>query len=67
MGQFFLAPVFPNNKSKNLLTKYENQSYCFPYYFHTGNKKAPSVSAKCLKSLKILVGDASFELATPAV
>ena len=40
---------------------------CFSYYFHTAKKKAPNVSAKCLISLPYLVGDASFELATPAV
>ncbi len=39
----------------------------FSYFFHTDKKKAPTVSSKCLKSLKILVGSASFELATPAV
>jgi hypothetical protein len=33
----------------------------------TANKKAPSVPTKCLIYNNILVGDASFELATPAV
>ena len=33
----------------------------------TRQKKAPSVFAKCLIYSQILVGDASFELATPAV
>jgi len=39
----------------------------FPYYFRTGIKKGLGRKAKSLISLFILVGGASFELATPAV
>ncbi len=38
-----------------------------PYFVRTSNKKALSVATKCLIYNDILVGDASFELATPAV
>ena len=39
----------------------------FPYYFRTDIKKGLGCEAKSLISINILVGGASFELATPAV
>lgn len=38
-----------------------------PYFVRPANKKAPSVTAKCLIQLVFLVGSTSFELVTPAV
>jgi hypothetical protein len=37
-----------------------------PRFFHA-KKNAPRATSKCMMQLRILVGDASFELATPAV
>ena len=45
----------------------ESKTYCFPYYFRTDEKKGLGCLAKSLISNVYLVGDASFELATPAV
>lgn|GEM_PF-5560711 len=39
----------------------------FSYFFRTDNKKGLGISAKSLIYNAYLVGDASFELATPAV
>jgi hypothetical protein len=39
----------------------------FPYYFRTGIKKGLGIYAKSLFCITLLVGGASFELATPAV
>ena len=39
----------------------------FPYFFRTDKKKAPSVSAKCLFFLPILVGANGLEPSTPTM
>jgi hypothetical protein len=39
----------------------------FPYFFRTGKKKAPGVSAKCLFSLPNLVGAIGLEPTTPTM
>ena len=59
-----VSRYFFNSRTGQIVRKAD---MCFPYYFRTGIKKGLGRKAKSLISLCILVGGASFELATPAV
>ena len=68
---FVMTLPFPVRESNGILFAYtinfaEQRRDC-PYIVRTDIKKAPSYYAKCLIHNYYLVGDASFELATPAV
>jgi hypothetical protein len=50
-----------------ILVPHRSFKRTFPYYSRTDNKKAPSVSTRCLILLKMLVGAIGLEPTTPTM